>query len=34
MTGTRRVLVVDDDDSIREMIELVLSSEGYEVVTA
>src|SRR5262245_34864037 len=34
MTGTRRVLVVDDDDSIREMIKLALSSEGYEVVTA
>jgi two-component system chemotaxis response regulator CheY len=34
MTRTRCVLVVDDDDSIREMIELALSSEGYEVVTA
>src|SRR5262245_53184864 len=34
MTESPRVLVVDDDDSIREMIELALSSEGYEVVTA
>jgi CheY-like chemotaxis protein len=34
MTGTRRLLVVDDDPTIREMLEMVLDSEGYEVVTA
>jgi CheY-like chemotaxis protein len=34
MSGSRRLLVVEDDASIREMIELVLDSEGYEVVTA
>ena len=34
MTGTRRLLVVDDDATIREMLEMVLDSEGYEVVTA
>ena len=34
MTGTPRLLVVDDDATIREMLEMVLESEGYEVVTA
>jgi CheY-like chemotaxis protein len=34
MSGTRRLLVVEDDESIREMIEMVLDGEGYEVVTA
>ncbi|HLH26389.1 MAG TPA: response regulator [Chloroflexota bacterium] len=34
MNGTRRLLVVEDDDSIRDMMEMVLASEGYEVVTA
>ena len=34
MSGTRRLLVVEDDESIRDMIEMVLDSEGYEVVAA
>ena len=34
MTGVPRLLVVDDDPTIREMLEMVLDSEGYEVVTA
>ncbi len=34
MTETRRLLVVDDDAAIREMLDLVLASEGYEVTTA
>lgn len=29
-----RALVVDDDPSVREMIELMLTLEGYEVMTA
>jgi DNA-binding NtrC family response regulator len=29
-----RVLIVDDDDSLRESLQLVLSAEGYEVVGA
>jgi DNA-binding response OmpR family regulator len=29
-----RVLVVEDDDAIRELVDLVLSSAGYEVLTA
>ena len=33
MSG-RRILIVDDDDSIRELVELVLSDRGYEVLTA
>ena len=34
MTGAPRLLVIDDDPTIREMLEMVLDSEGYEVVTA
>ena len=34
MTRATRILVVEDDESIRELIDLVLSSAGYEVVTA
>ncbi len=34
MSGSRRLLVVEDDASIREMIEMILASEGYDVVTA
>lgn len=30
----RRVLVVDDDDTIRELLELVLGDAGYEVGSA
>ena len=29
-----RILIVDDDDSLRESLELVLSAEGYEVTGA
>jgi len=29
-----RLLVVDDDPTIREMLDMVLASEGYEVITA
>jgi CheY-like chemotaxis protein len=31
---TRNVLIVEDDADVREMIQLVLESEGYPVVTA
>jgi two-component system, chemotaxis family, chemotaxis protein CheY len=31
---SKRILVVDDDDSIRDMVEMGLSDEGYEVRTA
>jgi two-component system, chemotaxis family, chemotaxis protein CheY len=34
MTATRRLLVIDDDQTIREMLEMMLDSEGYDVVTA
>src|SRR5581483_953438 len=34
MSGARRLLVVEDDDSIRQMMEMVLESEGYQVTTA
>lgn len=34
LTQTQRVLVVEDEDLIREMIVLALSDEGYEVMTA
>jgi DNA-binding response OmpR family regulator len=30
----RRVLIVDDDDSIRDFISMALSDRGYEVATA
>jgi two-component system, NtrC family, response regulator PilR len=30
----RRVLIVDDEQSMREMLAIVLAKEGYEVVTA
>ena len=29
-----RVLVVDDDESVRDVSKLVLASQGYEVITA
>jgi CheY-like chemotaxis protein len=32
--GTRRVLVIDDDLSIREAMELALTEEGYDVRVA
>jgi two-component system, OmpR family, response regulator len=31
---TRRILVVDDDQSIREMITLALEDDGHEVISA
>ncbi len=31
MTPTRRVLIVDDDESIREFVSWALSEDGYEV---
>lgn len=34
MTGAGRVLVVDDDDVIRQLITVNLELEGFEVVTA
>ena len=34
MTPHRRVLVVEDDEAIREFLEWALVDEGYEVVTA
>jgi two-component system, chemotaxis family, chemotaxis protein CheY len=34
VTGSCHLLVVDDDPTIREMLEMVLDSEGYEVTTA
>jgi len=34
MSDGRRVLVVDDQEDIREMARLVLTGAGYEVVTA
>jgi CheY-like chemotaxis protein len=34
MTESRRVLVVDDDESIRELVDMALSSEGHHVMTA
>jgi len=30
----RKVLVVDDEDSVRELIELYLKKEGFEVIHA
>jgi len=34
VTRATRILVVEDDDSIRDLVDLVLSSAGYEVLTA
>ena len=34
MTDVKRVLVVDDQEDIREMARLVLTGAGYEVATA
>lgn len=34
MDSTKRVMVVDDEDDIRDTLALVLESEGYEVTTA
>jgi DNA-binding response OmpR family regulator len=34
MATARPVLVVDDDESIREFVSVALSDEGYDVVTA
>lgn len=34
MTVTPRVLVVDDDEDIRDMLKLLLETEGYEVAGA
>jgi two-component system phosphate regulon response regulator PhoB len=34
LTQTTRILVVEDEDLIREMLVLALEEEGYEVVTA
>jgi CheY-like chemotaxis protein len=34
MSEACRLLVVDDDANIREMLDMVLVSEGFEVVTA
>ena len=34
MSASGPILVVDDDPGIRELIELTLSDEGYEVITA
>jgi len=34
MSSAGRVLVVDDDDTIRELIATALSDEGYEIQTA
>ena len=31
---SERILIADDDDALRESLEMVLSAEGYEVVTA
>jgi CheY-like chemotaxis protein len=34
MTDQRKVLVVDDDPSIREVLAIILGAEGYQVLTA
>jgi DNA-binding response OmpR family regulator len=34
VTQAARVLVVEDDDSIRDLVDIVLTSAGYEVLTA
>jgi DNA-binding response OmpR family regulator len=34
VTQATRVLVVEDDESIRDLVDLVLTSAGFEVLTA
>ena len=34
MSEAKRILVVDDDSDIRDLIEIVLAGEGYDVRTA
>jgi DNA-binding response OmpR family regulator len=34
VTPAPRVLVVEDDDNIRDLVDIVLSTAGYEVLTA
>jgi two-component system, chemotaxis family, chemotaxis protein CheY len=34
VTRLARVLIVEDDDGIRDMVDIVLSAAGYEVLTA
>ncbi|MDQ1256210.1 MAG: two-component system, NtrC family, nitrogen regulation response regulator NtrX, partial [Candidatus Hydrogenedentes bacterium] len=34
MAVQRRILVVDDEAGMRELLEIVLGNDGYEVVTA
>lgn len=34
MSQANRILVVEDDDSIRELVHMTLADEGYEVMTA
>jgi two-component system, chemotaxis family, chemotaxis protein CheY len=34
LTPSRQIMIVDDDESIREFVEVFLSGEGYEVVAA
>ena len=34
MTAAARVLVIDDDAAIRDLVEIVLSGGGYDVCTA
>ncbi|HPL27936.1 MAG TPA: response regulator, partial [Anaerolineae bacterium] len=34
MSAAKHILVVDDDATIRELIELALTDEGYEIIAA
>ena len=34
MSRAARVLIVEDDDGIRDLVDIVLSSAGYEILTA
>lgn len=34
MSSTGRIMVIDDDEAIREFVSWVLGDDGYEVVTA
>jgi two-component system, chemotaxis family, chemotaxis protein CheY len=34
VTRAARVLIVEDDDGIRDLVDLVLTSAGYEILTA